>query len=332
MNAAEIWLEKHYKEKFFLLIDTWDPHEPWESPTYYVEKYYDNFDGEPSPYPCYANWEKAGRTKHNLKLGHAHYCGEVTMVDRWIGRVIERIESLGLMEKTAIFFVSDHGFYFGEHGLFGKAVMRTEDGCYLVGPSHKGGLEKDKVTMLFQSKDPGEAKPGVSQWWRSPIYDEVARIPLIMYLPGKERKRINAMTTLPDLMPTIIELAQIEVPEYIQASSLMPLIREEKDSIHDCVITSWPLYNPGQTIRVVDDWTRRVVEPLPSSITDGEWCLLYAMEGEPIELYNRLSDRKQEKNIYQHNVDIAKKLHHSFVEFLKKHGTDEALLRPRLKL
>ena len=331
MKAAEKWLEKNYREKFFLLLDTWDPHEPWSSPDYYVEKYHKNYNGQPSPYPCYADWKEAGRTEGDLKLGHACYCGEVTMVDRWIGRVLERLESLDLMDKTAIFFISDHGFYFGEHGLYGKAVMRAKDAGYLIGPSHAGGMGKDKVTMQFRSPQTGEIKQSVSQWWRSPLYDEVTRIPLLVYLPQIENKRIEAAVTLPDLAPTILQLAELEVPEVVQAPSLMPLILGEKECVHDLVITSWPLYNPGQSIRVVDDWNRRVVQPLPSTITCGEWTLLYAMEGEPIELYHRPSDPAQKNNVYSQNSGIAGEIHGKFVEFLEKFGTDEALLKPRRK-
>ncbi len=37
--AAMRWLERHYKEDFFLYVDTWDPHEPWDAPPYYTELY-----------------------------------------------------------------------------------------------------------------------------------------------------------------------------------------------------------------------------------------------------------------------------------------------------
>ena len=36
------WLERHYKEDFFLYIDTWDPHEPWEAPPYYHQQITNN--------------------------------------------------------------------------------------------------------------------------------------------------------------------------------------------------------------------------------------------------------------------------------------------------
>ena len=329
LAAAERWLERHYKEKFFLLVDTWDPHEPWDPPDYYVEIYQKDYDGRPSPWPCYWSWKEAGLSEEDVKRAHAHYCGEVTMVDRWIGRLLDRIESLGLMEDTAIIFTSDHGFYFGEHGLFGKAKMRSEHG-FQAGPHPRGGGGKHR--MMFRSPITGRTEAGEGHWYRSPLYEEVTRVPLLIHLPQAETARIDALVSLPDLMPTVLELAGCEVPEGVQAFSLVPLLSGEQDRVHDVVITSWPLYNPGQRIRAVDDWERLVTEPLPSSITDGEWTLLYATQGEPVELYHTASDPKQQENVFEGNEIIARDLHARFVRFLEEMGTDEVFLAPRRRL
>ncbi len=320
LGAAERWLEQHYKEKFFLLVDTWDPHEPWDSPSYYVEIYWKEYDGKLSPWPCYWFWKEAGLSENDVKIAHAHYCGEITMVDRWVGRLLERIKSLGLTENTAIIFTSDHGFYFGEHGLFGKGMMRSEQG-FQAGPH-----------MMFRSPQTGDTAPGVGQWYRSPLYEEVTRVPLLIYLPQAEAKRVNALVNLPDLMPTILELTNLEIPETVQASSLVPLIRGERGQVHDFVVTSWPLYTPGQPIRVVDDWERLVAEPLPSTVTDGEWTLLYATENEPVELYHTNSDHEQGENIFEGNEIIARELHAKFVRLLEEAGTNEVFLAPRRRL
>ncbi len=50
------------------------------------------------------------------------------MVDRAFGRLFDRIESLGLTENTVIIFLSDHSFYFGEHGLWGNGRFKSEPG------------------------------------------------------------------------------------------------------------------------------------------------------------------------------------------------------------
>lgn len=329
LSAAEEWLERHYKEKFFLLVDTWDPHEPWDAPDYYVEMYQPEYDGQPSIYPCYWEWEEVGLAAEDVKAAHAHYCAEITMVDRWIGRLIERIESLGLMEETAIIFTSDHGFYFGEHGLFGKGRMKSEYGFKLGGPLRgRWGIG----AHLFRDPRTERTQVATAYWHRSPLYEEVTRIPLLMVLPQATPGRTDALVCAPDLMPTILQMADAPIPEPVQASSLLPLIQGKRDQVHDFVVTSWPLYNPGQPIRVVDDFERRVVEPLPSTITDGEWTLLYATEGEPAELYNTATDPQQEHNVFQGNESVAGDLHAKFVNFLEEVGTDETLLDPRRQL
>ena len=53
-NAMQ-WLERHYKEDFFLYIDTWDPHEPWDAPHYFTENYWPNYDAEIIE-PIYGRW------------------------------------------------------------------------------------------------------------------------------------------------------------------------------------------------------------------------------------------------------------------------------------
>jgi arylsulfatase A-like enzyme len=42
------------------------------------------------------------------------------MVDRWFGRLLEQLDLLGFSQNTAVIHLSDHGHYFGDHGLQGK--------------------------------------------------------------------------------------------------------------------------------------------------------------------------------------------------------------------
>ena len=304
MSAAERWLERHSDERFFLLVDTWDPHEPWDPPDHYVKMYRDDYDGRPAPAPSYWNWKEAGLSEEDVRRAHAHYCGQATMVDRWIGRLVEQIELLGLMKNTAIIFASDHGFYFGEHGLFGKGRVKNEPGV-----------------KAFQGK-----------WYRSPLYDEVTRIPLLIYLPEAEPAKVDALVAFPDLMPTILELTGVDRPDFVQASSLVPLIQRKRESVHDLIVTSWPLYNVGQQIRVVDDFERRLEESLPSTVFDGEWSLIYSIEGEPVELYHTDSDPEQRENVAEGSEAIARDLHMRFTTFLEDMGTDPVFLKPRKKI
>ncbi|MFQ6043282.1 MAG: sulfatase [Candidatus Poribacteria bacterium] len=293
--AAERWIERHYKDQFFLYVDTWDPHEPWDPPAHYVELYDKDWDGT-IVRPPYWYWKDAGLTERQLQIAHACYCGEVTMVDRWVGRIIERIESLGIMDRTAILFTTDHGFYFGEHGILGKTVMRR-----------------------------GEFRG-------SPLYEEVAGIPLLVYVPGIEPKRSDALVSAVDLMPTMLELAGVGIPETVQGESFVPLLKGEKETHRQFVVSTTQLQNPGETTQAVDDSQRQIKTYLPATITSEEWSLLYAWEGAQVELYNLKSDPKQQTNVVEDNRELAEEMHRWFYELIKSAGTEERLLEPRAKL
>ncbi len=56
----------------------------------------------------------------------ALYAAQVTLVDRWVGRLLEKIETLGLDRNTLIIYLSDHGHLFAEHGLQGKPTEPLE--------------------------------------------------------------------------------------------------------------------------------------------------------------------------------------------------------------
>ena len=59
-------------------------------------------------------------TDRQLLRMRALYAAEVTMVDRWLGKFVERAHELGIMENTLLVVVSDHGHCLGEHGYTGK--------------------------------------------------------------------------------------------------------------------------------------------------------------------------------------------------------------------
>jgi len=119
MTEAGHWLERNYKrDGFFLWIDAWDPHEPWDPPQYYIDRYNPGYDGDVIMYPCYGFSDFM--TDRELNHVQALYAAEISMVDRWVGYLLETISLLGLRENTLITLMSDHGHYFGDHGLQGK--------------------------------------------------------------------------------------------------------------------------------------------------------------------------------------------------------------------
>ncbi len=116
------WLEQHYESRreqpFFLWLDTFDPHEPWDAPRYYADLYDPGYAGEVL---VHANYGDASyMTEAERQHTKAIYAAEVSMVDRWFGRLLEQLDLLGYAGETAVIHLSDHGHYFGDHGLQGK--------------------------------------------------------------------------------------------------------------------------------------------------------------------------------------------------------------------
>ena len=132
MRSAIKWLELNYNkhEKFFLHIDTFDPHEPWDPPVWYANMYDPEWKGGDVPGVAYVRGVKrpaaSELTEEQLKHLRALYAGEVTLVDRWVGMLLQKIEDLGLLENTAVIFTSDHGTYLGEHNYVGKNPPSTK--------------------------------------------------------------------------------------------------------------------------------------------------------------------------------------------------------------
>ena len=118
-RLASQWLEENAQETpFFLMIDSFDPHEPWDPPEYYVDLYNPGYSGKNPIHAMYAT--QPWCTEAELTQLRANYCGEVTMVDRWLGRFLEKIDDLGLRANTGVAIISDHGHSLGERGVTGK--------------------------------------------------------------------------------------------------------------------------------------------------------------------------------------------------------------------
>ena len=144
-RASELLESAQEQQPFFMVVDSYDVHEPWDPPKKYVDLYDDGYDG-PEPYvPAYGSSDYlTGRQVDRMR---ALYAGEVTMVDAWFGRFMEKAEGMGLADNTLFVLLSDHGILLGEHGTVGKkaSAMYNEivDVPFLIRhPNGKGAGEE----------------------------------------------------------------------------------------------------------------------------------------------------------------------------------------------
>jgi arylsulfatase A-like enzyme len=116
-GAMELMEAASEDQPFFLAVDNYDPHQPWDPPEEYVSLYDEGYDGDEPYMPV---GPSSNLTDRQLERMKALYAGEVTMVDRWLGNFLDKMQELNLLENTLLLFISDHGVAHGEHGITGK--------------------------------------------------------------------------------------------------------------------------------------------------------------------------------------------------------------------
>jgi len=117
VRAGLRWLEsRRRKDRLFLWLDAFDPHEPWNPPQPYLTMYGEDDPGPYLIYPC------PGPTEGYLSAAEIQqirniYAGKVTLADKWVGVFLQGLKDLGLYEDSLIIRTTDHGKPLGEHGL-----------------------------------------------------------------------------------------------------------------------------------------------------------------------------------------------------------------------
>ena len=154
------------KQPFFLAVGFYKPHTPYVAPKKYFEMYDPAEIGVPRipadyfstlPIPAVKTLTKK-KDQVNLpestkrEAMHAYYA-TITFMDAQVGRVIEALEELGLMDNTVIVFSSDHGYHMGEHAHIPKAdpVRRRWQGP--VDPLRPGNESTRKANGIASRDD-----------------------------------------------------------------------------------------------------------------------------------------------------------------------------------
>ncbi len=330
------WLEQAatQTDKFFLHLDLFDPHEPWDAPQKYLDLYQRNYTGPQILNPHYEFWREV-YSEQDLHHIVARYRAEATLVDHWLGVLFDKIEELGLTEDTAIIFTSDHGLLLGEHGMVGKSRKPYASG------------EKSYEAV--------------------PMYQPLCRVPLLVRLPQQTTgRRIEALVQSPDLMPTILELAGLVSTESVKGEaqtqalqcgvfftsqwkydpqsshgkSLLLLMRGETDRLRDIAVCSNTLIH------------RTPILAKSAIVTEDGWCLHYAGAYEEQDtqgalytsklidpaaaristkpaLYYLPDDPGETNDLIHTNEALAREIHARYVRWLEQVGTPEQYLAGR---
>ncbi|MGB8328521.1 MAG: sulfatase [Polyangiales bacterium] len=189
-GEAEGWIEKNKEGRFFVYIQTIDPHVPYDPPAKYLQMY------DPAPYngqiqnrrtalmldDAKKNPGKYKFTQRDKEHLEALHDGEISYHDEYFGKFLAKLRELGLDENTVIVVTSDHGEEFQEHGSWGHGHS---------------------------------------------VYQELLGVPLMFRWTGviPAGLRIGPVVSTIDIGPTVLEATGIPVPEQFEGRSLLGFMR-----------------------------------------------------------------------------------------------------------
>ncbi len=212
------FIDKNKDKQFFLFYPNTIPHAELLLP----EKNLKEYRGKFLPEKNFAGAKPGDEGFRNGNYGtqaecHAAFAAMVTLLDKQVGEVLNKLKELGIEENTLVIFSSDNG------------------------PHQEGGADPD----YFESNGPLKGN-------KRDLYEGGIRVPMIARWTGKivAGSKTDHISAFWDIMPTLADLAGIEAPEKIDGISFLPtLFGKEGQKQHEHLY--WEFHELGgrQAIR-----------------------------------------------------------------------------------
>ena len=121
MNLGLEFIELNKNDDdWFLQIECFDPHEPFEAPERFKKGYPTNYTGPILDYPPYGKFYGSEDEAEELRSA---YAATLSHSDFQLGRLLDVFDENEMWENTSLIVTTDHGFLLGEHDLWAKNVM-----------------------------------------------------------------------------------------------------------------------------------------------------------------------------------------------------------------
>ena len=292
VNESIKWLDRQNNNSFFLWLSIVEPHPPYHVP----DPYFSMFDNDKNTPPFTEKSNIAGRT--------------------------QRLDVLNdLFEYSLTKKASDKNTYL-------KRIRRNYLGMIrMVDDQVKKFVEHLKTTGLYENtyiiflSDHGEmaGEFGVATKGFG-LFDLLCRIPMIITGPGikKQNQPSAAHVSITDIMPTILDILDIEIPDSVQGKSLWPLLQGKKIQPEEFA-SAYCEYGVGgeyfskdyladkqqevfrqniSTTGAYFDLCPMAISGVMRMVRKGDWKMIYDMNKNG-ELYNLKNDPWEEKNLFQ---------------------------------
>ncbi|QDT12657.1 sulfatase-like hydrolase/transferase [Planctomycetes bacterium K23_9] len=206
-------------EPFFLAMGYIRPHLAWVAP----KKYWDMHD--PAKLPVMLDQEVIGDTPpyaphNNSELSH----------------YVDLIDMPKPSSKTSL---SAQKMRHLVHGYYACVSYIDAQIGRLLDALDKEGLADDTIVVLWS--DHGWKLGEHRGWGKMTNYEIDARVPLIVASPNMKTagQRTQQLAELLDLYPTLCELAGIDVPEFVDGKSLVPLLQGVNEPVREAAMSQY---------------------------------------------------------------------------------------------
>jgi iduronate 2-sulfatase len=215
------------QKPFFLAMGYIRPHLAWIAP----KKYWDLHD--PDKLPVMTGGKVTPHTPpYALSNSYemTHYMDQINFPKPWGKRRITEAQARHLM----------HGYY---------ACVSYVDAQIgrLLAALREEGLAKNTIVVLWS--DHGWKLGEFNGWGKMTNYEIDTRVPLIISVPGMSTagQSTESLAELLDLFPTLCDLAKIEQPDFVDGTSLMPVLHDPKVTVNEAAYSQYYRNHEGES-------------------------------------------------------------------------------------
>jgi len=280
-DEAIKFIEANRDEPFFLNFWHYAVHGPWGHKEDYTEKFADKADPR-------------GQQRN------AVMASMLKSVDESLGRVLDKLDELGLTKNTIFIFYSDNGgnthSNTGNGGRFGRLLKARA--AWAVSYRKWAGMEAPTNNAPLRE---GKGR----------IYEGGQRVPLMVRWPGRVKPGTTSdqVVAAIDLYPTLLDALKLSKPEghVIDGESFLPVLEQRGTLKRKAYFTWFPHLIPAVSVRQGDFKLIRRFEP-------------HALYPETIELYNLKDDIGETRNLADSMPQKVSELQALIDGFVKETG------------
>ncbi len=285
-GKAADFIDRNSDGPFMLYVSTFEPHPPYHGP------YDDMYDPEDLPVgPTFLKVPEGG-SRHNTV--RAEYCTQyLGQPDADTDPYLQPNAARGHDVTSEAGWRKLRAQYFANITLVDEMVGTILDAL------ERNGVA-DNTVVVFTSEH-GEMAGDHGMLEKRSMYEESARVPLIMHVPGisNSHQMVEGAVGHVDLVPTILDLMGASLPDHLQGKSLTPVLRGEQTLDGNEVFVQW------NGVSDIDDRhlgspeiNLRNTQPWRTIVRDG-WKLALCATDQG-ELYDMVNDPYEQTNLFDH--------------------------------